>query len=97
MRFVPGSEIENPSLPALPSRTAAEYLAAGKPRDKDQFVGRWHAKRLAIHFFCGDFEKLADPAGIGCAGFTFHSRALSLDSRHFNEQVVPSNALKIFA
>ena len=58
--FMARTEVKYFAVAAFPRAAAAENLAAFKPRNKNNFVGRGDGERLAIHFSVFDFETAID-------------------------------------
>ena len=54
--LVAGPEVKDLALSALITAAASEDLAAFKPTDKDQIVGRRDVEVLAVHFRFGVFR-----------------------------------------
>ena len=61
IRFMAGIEIKDLSASAMEHASAAEYFAALKPSDVHQFVRRRNVKRLAVHLFLRNIDRLHAP------------------------------------
>lgn len=60
VRFVTRTEVKNLSATAVIAASASENLAALKPADEHQLVGRRHIEAFTVHFFFIEHNALAD-------------------------------------
>ena len=60
--FVPGPEIEDLAVPALPGAAASEDFAAFKPGEENDLVRRRNRERLAVHLRVLNFKEAIDSA-----------------------------------
>lgn len=61
--LVAGAEIEDFTTPPVKAAAAAEDLAALKPTDKHQRIGRGDVKMLTVHLGLRDFKIFAQSGG----------------------------------
>src|SRR4051812_20357160 len=57
VRLVTGRKIEDPAAAALVAAAAPEHLAALKPTDQDEPIGRRHVEGLAVHLLVLEEER----------------------------------------